>query len=164
MNKFIIFFVVLLAGCAAIDVSETDPVKELIGACYKFKEAGELVRTEGSDKERVMKYTSSYLFLSSVTESHHRENNGGAKLLKILEPGSKLKIVKVINYPYGSAGRCWVVKADLLAVDTGDELVEIPSCWVWDEPIWVSPKSPDTLKGNQKLEINTPVLEPTSCS
>ncbi len=62
MNKFIIFVVVLLSGCAAIDMSESEPVKDLIGACYKFKQAGELVRTIGSDKESVMEYTSSYLF------------------------------------------------------------------------------------------------------
>lgn len=161
-----LLFITLLSGCAAIDVSKTDAAKDLIGTCYEFKETGELIRTRGSDKEQVMEFTWSYLFLSSETQAHHRESNGGAELISKLSPGTRLKIRKIVNYPYGSAGRCWVIKADLLNVDTNKELVEIPSCWVWDEPIWVAPSSPYALEKDEKkkLRIETPVLKSSPCS
>ncbi|WP_020411269.1 hypothetical protein [Microbulbifer variabilis] len=166
MKAITLTLIILLSGCAAIDVSETDLARDLIGKCYEFREAGELLRTEGSDKERVMKFTWSYLFLSAESQDHHRESNGGDELVRVLEPGTQLKIRKVINYPYGSAGRCWIVKAELLNIDTKGEYVELPSCWVWDKPIWVYPQSPYELEHDsaKKLRIETPVLRASSCS
>ncbi|WP_139172568.1 hypothetical protein [Onishia taeanensis] len=165
--KLIVFaFLALLSGCAAVDVSETDVARDLVGNCYEFREPAEVIRVKGSDKEQVMKFTQSYLFVSAVSEDRNRGGYGGGELIRILAPGTRLKIRRVIDYPYGSAGRCWVVKADLLNIDTNGDLVEMPSCWVWDNPIWVAPESPHTLErvSTKKLRIDTPVLRASSCS
>ncbi|MDO6721592.1 hypothetical protein Q4575_19490 [Psychrosphaera sp. 1_MG-2023] len=162
-----LLYLFLLSGCAATDISKSNVASDIVGKCYEFTEQGKLLRVEGSDKERVMKFTLSYLFLTSESQNHHLKNNDG-ELVTSLELGTKIKITKVIDYPYGSAGRCWVIKAELLGFDTKGESVEIPSCWVWDEPIWVTPMSPfmQAIDSNeqQKLRIATSVLAPSTCS
>ncbi|MFC6327146.1 hypothetical protein [Alloalcanivorax gelatiniphagus] len=165
MKISVLVLLAFLSGCAAVDVSKTDVVGGIVGKCYEFTEEGELLKVSGSDKERVMKFTWSYLFLSTEGQSLRRKNKD-VELVKTLEPGTKLEITKVIKYPYGSAGQCWVVKARLLDVDTKGKAVEIPSCWVWDKPIWVSPESPSQLEQGpeHELRVDTPVLTPSPCS
>lgn len=165
MKIMLLLSILFLSGCAATDVSQSDRVKGIIGQCYQLTETGELMDKPGSDKESVMQFTLSYLFLSSKTHRHAQQWAGDGKLIQQLPVGTKLKIAKVIDYPYGSAGRCWVVKAKLLGVDTKGKLVEIPSCVVWDQPIWVSPATPYQLASEpaKELRIHTPVLAPTGC-
>lgn len=88
----------------------------------------------------------------------HRWSEKGA-LLATLPPGDRLIIDYVVDYPYGSTGRCWVIKVRLLDSDVEDQ-VEIPSCWVWDDPIWIEPRSPHSTKDADRLRMVTHILRP----
>ncbi len=158
----ILLFFSVLTGCASVDVSNKSFSQSIMNKCYELTEVGQLILAKGSDKERVLKFSTNYLFLSVESQTHHREK--GAEQVALLQPGSRLRINKVINYPYGSVGNCWVIKAGLLDFDTEGRSVEIPSCFVWDRPIWVEPNSPHAFDdGVVPLMISTPALRDAKC-
>lgn len=162
MRLIILLCVSVLAGCTAVDVSNEDFAEGIINQCYELTEVGQLILARGSNKERVLSFSLEYFFLSVESQTHYREQD--AKQISLLEPGNRLKIQKIINYRYGSVGDCWVVKTDLLDFDTAGRSVEIPSCFVWDRPIWVEPGSPHAFdNGIVPLRINTPALRHVEC-
>ena len=161
LRSLIIIVISLLTGCASVDVTNENFSKNISGVCLETTDQVDVIAVRGLDKERVLKFTSNYLILSGKNENHRFKKRGTR--VKELEFGTKLKITKIIDYPYGSSGHCWVVKAKIYDSELIDKSVELPSCWVWDEPIWVAPKSPHEIsKGNFNLDFSTKYLKGSS--
>ncbi len=156
-----LFILLMVSSCSSMDVTFEEYAKELNGQCLVLTEPLALFEVRGSDKISVSSFSSSYLMLGSADGPHRFIKK--SKMVDGFQKGDSLIVRKIINFPYGSAGSCWVVKVSHQRYK--DRLIEIPSCWVWDQPIWVSPSSPatQTAKGGQ-LHITTDKLKGVSGS
>lgn len=151
----LIFLIPILSSCAAKDVTINSFAKTIADKCFQLTKDLTIYEVQGSDKDKVSSFTSSYLMVGDPSEKQRFIKKG--KAVGTIVKGEKLLITKVVDFPYGSAGRCWVVKA---RYNKNDPLIEIPSCWVWEQPIWVEPLSPiEQQKTDKKLQIKAEQLK-----
>lgn len=143
---FSLMLLPLLCSCVSYDVTDDVYVHSLNNKCYKTTKDLQIYEVRGSDKQNVSSLTSSYLMIGDSTEGQRFTKKN--KVIGVIKKGNKLLIEKVVDFPYGSAGRCWVVKVNYDKYK--GQLLEIPSCWVWEQPIWVSPSSPVEQKNSGK--------------
>lgn len=152
----------LLTGCATTDVSRFWLASDIQDKCYRLTETTKLIKKRGSDKERALKYTNWYYFLRGESEETNRTQNEQYKSWESLDPGTQIRISKVVHVPFGSAGPCWVVKARIESGPHAGTVAEVPSCWVYDRPLWVSPPTPpdDLQHPDIKLSLVAPQVKP----
>lgn len=144
--SFLIFLVPFLVSCAAKDVTSDAFAAKIADKCFKVTKDLNIYEIKGSDKDKVSSFSSSYLMIGDPSEKQRFTKTG--KFIGTVKNGEMLLITKVIDFPYGSAGNCWVVKAR--HKNTKGKLLEIPSCWVWDQPIWIEPLSPIEQKNTDE--------------
>lgn len=149
----------LLISCAAKDVTRDAFAAKIVDKCFQATKDLVIYEVQGSDKDKVSSYSSSYLIVGDPSENQRFTKTG--KSVGVVKNGEKLLITKVVDFPYGSAGNCWVVKAR--HKNTKEQLIEIPSCWVWDQPIWIKPLSPIEQKNTgEELRIKAEQLKEVS--
>ncbi len=136
----------LLISCAAKDVTGDAFAAKIVGKCFQATKDLVIYDVKGSDKDKVSSYSSSYLIVGDPSENQRFTKTG--QPVGFVKNREMLLITKVIDFPYGSAGNCWVVKAR--HKNTKGKLLEIPSCWVWDQPIWIEPLSPIEQKNTDE--------------
>jgi hypothetical protein len=157
MRIILIIFGVLVSGCAAtLDVTQESFASDLGGKCFITNE------------------TMTVYFADTFPDDTYQLISPKRKKLPIrsslapwengfeIEKGKLIKITKIYDQQYGTSGHCWEVFAKV----EGSELPEflVPSCWVWHQFIWFTPKSPYRLKNaGGKLKVNTELITESKC-
>ena len=149
----------LLTGCFSKDITRDQLASGIVNSCFELTEPGLLIQARGEDKARHF-LTFHFLALSVEGQNHRWQRDG--LILRRLPIGTRLIIDQVVDYPYGFSGNCWIVKVKLLETEVKDS-VEIPSCFLYDQPIWVTPRSPHDIKHGEQLRIETEALTPSAC-
>ncbi|GLP96530.1 hypothetical protein [Paraferrimonas sedimenticola] len=148
----------LIAGCVGrVDISQQNLSSEISEKCYS------------ATKEMIIYSADTFpnptyeLISPKLNKLPWRTSLAPWKVKSTIAKGDVIRITKVYDQSYGTAGSCWEVFATLKS--SSEIEFRIPACWV-DHSVdnWVRPKYPwKQEKTNEKLRIDTDLLEEVTC-
>ncbi|WP_010366647.1 hypothetical protein [Pseudoalteromonas citrea] len=148
-----VIFILMLSGCTSVVVSDADFAKNINQKCFSVEKPLNIYRFGKSTSNPHIVFTEESKSTMPIDFDEKYE------LVGTLSTKELIKIIEIVDYPYGSAGRCWKIYA--VSKKHNGKKFELPSCWMDHTTVWFSPHSISRVNINQKIELVTDSIKPS---